>query len=203
MRRWLALLLAVCLGLSLLGCGQVEDPEPSPSDTPSPVPTRSVETARFSLGYDPSASMHPITGDSQVNQDLAGLVYQGLYELDNAFTPQPVLAASGAPSGDGYSWTFTMAPGALFSDGTPVTAQHAAASLETARTSGPYAARLAGITGVAAVDESTLTVYLSAPNGNLPALLDVPVVLEQENGSAPWGRDIINMRWRGSVCIYR
>ena len=186
MRRWLALLLAACLGLTLLGCEQ-EEPEPSPSDTPSPpVPTRTAETARFSLGYDPSASLHPITGDSQVNQELTGLVYQGLYELDNTFTPQPVLAASGAPGGDGYSWTFTMAPGALFSDGTPVTAQHAAASLNTARSSDLYAGRLAAITGVAA-DESTLVIYLSAPNGDLPALLDVPIVLEQEDGSAPLG----------------
>ena len=187
MRRWPALLTAVCLGLSLLGCGPVEDPQPSPDHTPSPVPTRSAETARFSLGYDPAATLHPITGDSQVNQDLTGLVYQGLYELDNTFTPRPVLAASGAPSEDGYSWTFTMAPGAVFSDGTPVAAQHAAASLNAARSSALYAARLAGVTGATAADESTLVVYLSAPNGNLPALLDVPVVLEQGDGSAPLG----------------
>lgn len=187
MRRFLALLPAVCLALSLTGCGQAEEPEPTPSDTPSPVPTRSVETARFSLGYDPFASLHPITGGSQVNQELTGLVYQGLYELDNTFTPQPVLAASGAPAGDGYSWTFLMAPGAVFSDGTPLTARHAAASLNAARGSALYSARLAGITGVSAADEGTLVVYLSAPNGNLPALLDVPVVLERGDGSAPLG----------------
>lgn len=186
MRRALALLAAVCLclGLFLTGCGELEDPEPSPSDTPSPVPTRSAETARFSLGYDPSASLHPITGDSQVNQDLTGLVYQGLYELDNTFTPQPVLAASGAPGEDGYSWTFTMAAGAVFSDGTPVTAHHAAASLNAARSSALYAARLAGVSGVSAADDETLVVYLSAPNGELPALLDVPVVLERADEAA-------------------
>ena len=189
MRRALALLPAVCLclGLFLTGCGQVEDPEPSLSDTPSPVPTRWLETARFSLGYDPSASLHPISGDSQVNQDLTGLVYQGLYELDNTFTPRPVLAASGAPGEDGYSWTFTMAAGAVFSDGTPVTAQHAAASLNAARSAPLYAARLAGVSGVSAADDETLVVYLSAPNGELPALLDVPVVLEQEGAVAPLG----------------
>lgn len=186
MRRALALLLAVCLGLSLLGCEQ-EEPEPSPSDTPSPQPTRTAETARFSLGYDPTASLHPITGDSQVNQELTGLVYQGLYELDNRFVPQPVLAASGAPGGDGYSWTFTLAPGVLFSDGTPVTASHAAASLNAARTSRLYAGRLAAITGAEAADDATLIVYLSAPNGELPALLDVPIVLEQEDGCGPLG----------------
>lgn len=189
MRRWLSLLLAVCLGLSLAGCGWEEDPALSPEPTPSPTPspTRAPEAMGFSLGYDPSASLHPITGDSQVNQDLTGLVYQGLYELDNEFTPHPVLAASGAPSGDGYSWTFTMRAGAVFSDGTPLTAQHAAASLNAARSSALYAARLSGVTGVSAADEATLAVYLSAPNGNLPALLDVPIVLEREEGPAPLG----------------
>lgn len=117
MRRWLSLLLAACLGLSLLGCGQEEAPAPPPSDSPSPTPTQTVENVQFSLGYDPSASLHPITGESRVNQDLTGLVYQGLYELDNEFVPQPVLAASGASSADGYSWTFSLRPGVLFSGG--------------------------------------------------------------------------------------
>lgn len=188
MRRWLSLFLAVCLGLSLTGCQpEVDDPEPPPSETVSPFPTKSPETAQFSLAYDPGASLHPLTGDSQTNQDLTGLVYQGLYELDNEFVPHPVLAASGEPGGDGYSWTFTVKQGVMFSDGTPLTAQHAAASLNTARTAGPYAARLSAVTGVTAADETTLTVYLSAPNGNLPALLDIPVVLEGEPGSAPLG----------------
>jgi len=188
MRRWLFLLLAACLGLSLLGCRpQVDNPEPSPTATPSPSLTRPAEAARFSLAYEPAASLHPITGESQTNQDLTGLVYQCLYELDNTFTPQPVLAASGAPSEDGYSWSFAIRKGVFFSDGTPLTASHAAASLDAARSSGVYAARLAGVTSVVAADDVTLTVTLSAPNGKLPALLDVPIVLEQEGAPAPLG----------------
>lgn len=182
MRRTLRLLcVAVCLALVLAGCGQPA-PEPTPTAEPEPTPTQAPQSLRFSLGYDPAALLHPITGDSQVNQELTGLVYQGLYELDNAFEPQPVLAASGAPSEDGYSWTFTLKAGALFSDGSPLTAQHAAASLNAARTSALYAARLSGVTSVSAVDELTLVVTLSAPNGSLPALLDIPVVQEQEEG---------------------
>lgn len=188
MRRFLALLLAACLGLPLLGCRE-EAPQPSPSGSPGPsaIPAPVPEAARFSLGYDPAATLHPITGDNQVNRELTGLVYQGLYELDNQFAPKPVLAASGAPSGDGYSWSFTVDTRVCFSDGTPLTARHAAASLNAARASGPYAARLSGVTGAAAVDDATLAVTLSAPNGNLPALLDVPIVLEQGGDMPPLG----------------
>lgn len=127
MRRVLALLLAACL-LALPGCGG-DAPQPSPSASPSLPPAASPAPGpvRFSLGYDPASTLHPITGDNQVNRELTGLVYQGLYELDNRFVPQPVLAASGAPSADGYSWSFTLNAGVLFSDGTPLTAGHAAA----------------------------------------------------------------------------
>ena len=144
MRRFRPVL-ALCLGvlLALSGCGEPE-PVPTPTPSPEPSPTQTPQPpARFSLGYDTAASHHPITGESQVNQELTGLVYQGLYELDNTFTPQPVLAQSAAVSGDGLVWTFTLKPGAAFSDGTPLTAQHGADSLNAARAAPLYAQRLA------------------------------------------------------------
>ena len=181
------LALCLCALLALSGCGEPE-PLPSPTATPEPTPTQTPQPpARFSLGWDPATSLHPITGESQVNQELTGLVYQGLYELDNTFTPQPVLAQSAVVSEDGLTWTFTLKPGAVFSDGTPLTAAHGAASLNAARAAPLYAPRLAELTGVAAGEDGVLTVTLSAPNGNLPALLDVPIVLEQLEGAAPLG----------------
>ena len=181
MRRLLPLLLAAWLALSLAGCAE-PSPLPSPSEEPTPSPSAAPEAVRFSLGYDPAASRHPLTGTSQVNQELTGLVYQGLYELDNQFTAHPVLAASAAPAEDGLSWAVTLKSGAVFSDGTPLTAHHAAASLNAARAAGPYAPRLAGVAGAWAADDATLVISLAAPNGSLPALLDVPIVLEQEEG---------------------
>ena len=188
MRRVFRLLALGLCGLALLCSCEQPDPQPTPSETPAPTPTAPPQRAQFSLGYDPAASLHPITGDSQVNQELTGLVYQGLYELDNTFTPRPVLARTATVSGDGLTWTFTLASDAVFSDGTPLTAGHAAASLELARTAPGYAARLAGVASAAAGEDGAVYVTLTAPNGNLPALLDVPIVLEQgpaEDGTVP------------------
>ena len=192
MRR-VSRLIALCLCALVLLCScQPPEPQPTPSETPvsTPTPTATVppEPARFSLGYDPTVSLHPIAGNSQVNQELTGLVYQGLYELDNTFTPRPVLAAEAAAGEDALVWTFTLIEGAVFSDGTPLTARHVAASLNQARTSALYAARLAGVVSVAARDDATVSVTLSAPNGSLPALLDIPIVLEpgrDEDGNLP------------------
>lgn len=171
--------LCLCAAVLLCGCEQ-PDPWPTPSETAAPTPTSSPQPARFSLGYDPAASLHPITGDSQVNQELTGLVYQGLYELDNTFAAQPVLARDASVSEDGLTWVFSLAEGAVFSDGTILTARHAAASLEAARAAPGYAARLTGLTSVTAGEDGSVYITLSAPNGNLPALLDIPIVLEQE-----------------------
>lgn len=180
MKRLTALFLALLM-LALTACGQPA-PVPAPSQSQPPVPTEVPEEGRvFALGYDPAASLHPITGSSQVNLDLAGVVYQSLYQLNNEFEAVPVLAQSAQVDETGLVWTVFVKGGIVFSDGTPLTADHVAASLKTARNSELYGARLSGVTGIRAV-EGAVTVTLSAPNGALPALLDIPVVLEQEEG---------------------
>lgn len=178
MKRALALLLAAALAVTLTACGG----EPiQPVESQTPAPTAPAERQPFALAYDPGGSLHPITGFNQVNLDLAPLVYEGLYELDNTFTAQPVLAGEASVSEDGLTWTIALKSGVCFSDGTPLTADHVAASLNTARSSTLYASRLSGVASVQAGD-GEVSIVLSAPNGALPALLDIPVVLEQENG---------------------
>ena len=185
MRRLAALALCAALLLGLGGCLS-EEAQPTAAPEPEPTASQQAQALPFALAYDPGASLHPITSQSQVNLDLAGLVYEGLYELDRAFEPQPALAQSAAVSEDGLNWTITLRSGARFSDGTPLTASHVAASLNTARGSALYGGRLSAVTGVAAADDGTVAITLSSPNGALPALLDVPIVLEQEGG-APLG----------------
>ena len=64
MRRARPLLaLCLCALLALSGCGEPE-PLPSPTDTPEPTPGPTAQpVARFSLGWDPAAPIHPITGE--------------------------------------------------------------------------------------------------------------------------------------------
>lgn len=202
MRRLLAWIAAACLALSLTGC-ELEQPEPEPSEapTPTPVPSEEVEEVRFCLGYDPAASLDPITGDSQVNQDLTGLVYQTLFVLDNTFQPRPLLAQSAASS-DSRTWTITLREDVTFSDGTPLTARHAADSLNAARNSALYSARLSGVSSVSARD-NTLTIHLNTPNGEFPALLDIPVVLEQGDGLPPLGTGCYQYEAQGDGWVLR
>ena len=174
----------LCLALLLCGCTGQGEGEPSPSPTESGGETQTGQ--QLSLPVDGDASLHPALTDSSTNLILAPLLYEGLFELDGAFTPQMVLCRSYTRSEDGMSWSFTLRSGVTWSDGTPLTASDAAAALNTARSEGScYQKRLAGITSVTAEGDYTVLVTLSAPNGNLPALLDVP--LAKDGGDRPAG----------------
>lgn len=177
--------LGLLLALSLSGCGETAQVLPSPEVTP--VPTVRPEAVEFTLPYYSGASLHPVTGDNRTNLVPASLVFQGLFELDNSFTPHGVLCASSTVSEDGLTWTFTLAH-ALFSDGTALTAADVVSSLELARTSQLYAQRLTQVRQITAgEDGSTVVLTLSQPNGALPALLDIPVVRESADGALPLG----------------
>ncbi|NCB62814.1 MAG: peptide ABC transporter substrate-binding protein [Clostridia bacterium] len=185
-RRFLPLLLALLLALAGCGGRSGDTVMPTPSSTPSPSPAPAAE--EFSLPRT-GGSLHPILGTNRVNLTLAGLVWEGLFELDAAFTPQNVLCSTYAVSEDGLTWTFWLRSGVTFSDGTPLTPDDAVYSIQLAKNQNSrFAARLACVQGAKA-ENGGVVVRLNWRNGNLPALLNVPVVRgesEQPLGTGPY-----------------
>ncbi|MEG1878972.1 MAG: ABC transporter substrate-binding protein [Pseudoflavonifractor sp.] len=182
MKRMLPLLLAI---LCLAGCTPAPaEPAPSPSPSPSAAPVQVLQR-EFALPCYAAGGFHPITGENKTNLMLMPLLYQGLFALDEHFEPQPVLASGQQMSPDGLSWTFPLAP-ADFAVGVPLTAADVVYSLNLARTAPLYQERLAGISAVKAV-EAGVMVTLNRPNGNLPALLDIPILREAADSPAPLG----------------
>ena len=172
----LSALLSVCSLLLLTACTPAAE-EPTPSLPTPGVEEESPRQVEFALCYDSSQPLDPLSTANTVNLALAGLVYEGLFELDQTFTARPLLCDSYSVRADGLVWTFVLRSDVTFSDGTPLTAAHAAAALNTARRSGQYASRMTPVTAVKAVDALTLTVTLSTPVAQLPALLDIPITL--------------------------
>lgn len=200
-RRLANFILALAVLLALPGCapeGAEPTPSAAPTATPTPIPTATpvpVAERVFALPCYPEDSLHPITGRNRTNLLLAPLVYQGLFELDGNFTPCKLLCADYAVSEDGLTWTFTLAE-AVFSDGSPLTAADAVYSLKLAAKSSLYAARFANVSKISRVEDA-LVLTLNAPNGNLPALLDVPIVKEAEEGLPPLGTGSYAFRQEG------
>lgn len=66
-------------------------------------------------------------------------VAETLLGADGGGLPVPGLARTWTPSGDGLTWRLTLRESAVFHDGTPVTAEAAAASLRRAKAQpGPF-----------------------------------------------------------------
>ena len=103
------------------------------------------------------------------------VVYANIFEGLTRFGPdgsvRPALATTWEASDDGTSYTFHLASGVTFHDGTAMDAEDVKFSLDRARaedSANAQKALFAGIASVDVVDPLTVKVTLSAPNGNFP-----------------------------------
>ncbi len=157
----------------------------------------------FTLAIYDEYTIDPAWADHRANLTLTPLLYEGLFQLDNSFSPQPLLCTSYTTSADGLVWTFTLRSGVTFSDGTPLTGELAAASLKaSAATGSRYASRLSSISKFQG-DETTVTLTLTTPNTGLAALLDVPITLSQEDSLHPLGTGAYTYADDGSALLAR
>ena len=143
MRRILALALLLAL---LAGCAQAplpEDQEPDWTPPPPEEPEEILEEEEkpdwpevFALAYHRGQTLDPILCGDGVQEDVASLLYEPLFRLDGGFEPEPLLCGSWEADETFRVWTLTVREDARFSDGSPVTAADAAASLRRAMASG-------------------------------------------------------------------
>ena len=166
--------------LSLL-CGCWQDiPEEEPS---LPIPEEEPETGsasqtlpeHFALPYDPDQTLDPVTCPDGMQQTAASLLCEGLFRLGPDFTPEPWLCESYTYDAAAYTYVFTLRSGVVFSDGSPLTAADVEVTLDRARSSQRYGARLADVSRITSGD-GTVTITLTGPNTGFPALLDIPIV---------------------------
>ncbi|MEI8166796.1 MAG: ABC transporter substrate-binding protein, partial [Chloroflexales bacterium] len=124
-------------------------------------------------------------------------IYEPLVWLDPQWKLQPRLATAWEPSEGGKVWTFKLREGVSFHHGTPFTAADVVHSIKRLKDPalGPnFAANVALIDTVEAVDDLTVRFHLTIPYASLPALLSVvPCTIvphdrsEDENSKAPMG----------------
>ena len=190
-RSLFSLFTAVVLCCSLTSCGDTQQPAQSfPEELPTvsqPIPQ--PEYHPFALALYPSYSIHPALAENRANLSLAPLLYESLFRLDEHFEAVPVLCERYEYSENGLVWTFTLRPGVIFSDGTPLTGFITAQALNTARAAGSrYTGRFTGLRSITG-DETTVTITLTTPNSALPTLLDIPIALDDSTrplGTGPY-----------------
>lgn len=192
MKRITAWAAVLTLTLSLLtGCAQID--ESSADELPFPSEETPVEEehsglpAVFALPYLEGQPLNPLTCPDGVQQTVASLLYEGLFRLDQTFTPQPLLCASYTYDSETLTYKLTLRDGVVFSDGSPLTAADVKTTLNAARSSARYARRLSDVKSISAGD-GAVTLTLNRPNTGLPALLDIPILKSgTEKHSVPLG----------------
>lgn len=164
------LILTMLSGCSLLPSGNnVEVQAPQKKE-------KTMVNTEFGVGYVHEAQFNPLTTKNKENLEFFGLVYEGLFELDEKFTPQNILCESYEM--DGNTYRFKLRHGITFSDGTALTVDDVVYSLRLAKQEASYyAARLKDVNGITASGD-TVIMTLSRYLINLPRLLDIPIIKE-------------------------
>ncbi|WP_341367822.1 ABC transporter substrate-binding protein [Yoonia sp. BS5-3] len=115
-------------------------------------------------------NLDPTGGAAQaIDSVLYANVFEGLTRFDANGAILPALARSWDISEEGLVYTFTLADGVSFHDGTTMDAEDVKFSLDRARAEDSTNAQkglFEGITDVTVIDPQTVQVTLAQPNGN-------------------------------------
>lgn len=176
---------------SLGGCGWLAGPEENPGTTPSPaysipVPTGlPIQDGTLRVGAPLPASLHPLAVRLPEWISLYHLIFPSLYRLDEGLDAKPELVDTVTQS-DELHWSISFSHQYTWQDGTPVTAQDAAATLAwlLPNDKGEYpmdspwslSAGLIESYAVAEDDPYRLDITLYHAEGYLPWLLTFPVL---------------------------
>lgn len=186
MKRLLVLLLCIALtGCGVENLGETTDPGWEEYQQGEQVEEeKPVYPSEFSLAYHKDHTLDPITCGEGIQQDVASLIYEPLFRLDEQFEPVGVLCESAEWDETGLVCTLRIRQGVLFSDGSELKASDVAATLQRAMTAPRYAYRLRNVSAVNYSNRNmTVTITLLGKNSAFLSLLDIPVV---KKGTEDW-----------------
>ncbi|MCL2827368.1 MAG: ABC transporter substrate-binding protein [Oscillospiraceae bacterium] len=201
--KFIALILAISLlGSAFSGCGLFgRNVEPVEDDYENgyenmneigpdrPTPVAPIGDGRFTIGFVAGDPLNPFTTVSRDNLAVGGLLYEGLFALDDNFTATPVLAHN-LTTVDGIRYTLELRQDITFHNGIPLTAEDVIYSLTRARDSAFFGGRLSIVAGYdRRVDAEgyllphEMEITLNRVHGNLPVLLTFPII---QYGTMGW-----------------
>lgn len=151
MKKLLCLLLALTMVLSLAACG-----EKAPTEGGETKDTLVCAVSTSPDTFDPNAE------GILYNDVILRLVYDGLVRLTEDNTFEPWLAESYEAISD-TEWKFTLRD-VKFSDGTPVTSEDCAASIQATHDSATLAPYAAWLDKVEIIDEKNFIIHTTSPS---------------------------------------
>ncbi len=148
MKKRIALLAAVCLGLACSFTSLAAGKEDIVIAVDADIDT-----------------LHPMNYSTTVEINVLNQIYDSLmyYDADGTKDPEPRIAESYEISEDGLDYTFHLRNDVTFHNGTPLTAEDVVFSLELFKASEYQGSQLAMMDSVEALDDYTVVCHLSSP----------------------------------------
>ncbi|MEV7010647.1 ABC transporter substrate-binding protein [Streptosporangium sp. NPDC051022] len=220
-RQLLASAGGISLAALLTACGGTGDGDSGATPTSAATAAQGEPVSGGTLRIGALGRANAITRDphgTQANESdylIISLIYDTLTAPGASQNTAPRLAASWKADDDVKTWRFTLAQGATFHDGTPVTAQDVVWSLRRLRETPSGEARLPGIKAAdITADGDTVVLTSDYANADLPLLLRLTTFVMKKDtqdvagapGSGPfkldWYRDgnarlVRNDAWHG------
>lgn len=108
----------------------------------------------------------PVWTTTTIARNHGLMIWDMLYALDAAFTPQPQMVAGHEVSDDGLTWRLTLRDGLVFHDGEPVRALDCVASVQRWAKRRPLGQKLLELTAeMRALDDKRFEIRLTTPYG--------------------------------------
>lgn len=111
-------------------------------------------------------SFNPLLSATSFGSAINGHVYATLFEFNERWEPTPYIAETWQVSSDGLTWTIKLRKGIRFHDGSPLTAEDVAFTLNSVKDpayTGPRAGNLKPVKAVTATDPLTVQIDLYEP----------------------------------------
>ncbi|SER17312.1 peptide/nickel transport system substrate-binding protein [Faunimonas pinastri] len=147
-----------------------------PALAAAPAPATKGGTLRVSVDQAVSV-INPLMVRVNPEYLVAELLYSGLTRLKPDMTAEADLAQSWQASDDLKTWTFTLRPNLVFTDGSPCTSKDVVASFQAIldpKTASPGRAGISAIEAVAADGDDKVVITLHGASADLPVILTYP-----------------------------
>jgi peptide/nickel transport system substrate-binding protein len=173
------------MGAVIAACGGSDDDAAPSTEGPSDSGAPSTEGGGGggAAGGDITAGIQ--TGDATSGLDPVNMLDLGTYAVtsqsfeylvglgEDGNIAASALATEWSPNDDASQWTFKLREGVMWQDGTPLTAADVVGTIERMVAVGAGLAGVVEAGGAEATDDTTVTINLASPNGNLPVLVSL------------------------------
>jgi len=170
---------ALAVAVVLAGCSSGGGATAPTAPAETSAASAQGDTLTFAATFGPTSLDPALQSVDQVNNFYVNVAYDALTHIDGKGEVVPALAESWEYTDDtNTSFQLKIREGAKFSDGTDVTAEAVAASLEYSRTKGVNGPNwLSSVTSITALDGGIVELKTSEPNDSLPAVLSQRLLL--------------------------